>query len=588
MGPGRPPEDGELKALRSRVAELEQAAAQASADVRYLRAIDRVRGTAAGAEGLQQLLQDVLDELLELFACDRSWLLYPCDPDAPSWRVPMERARQEWPGAFALGIEVPMEEQAESVFREALEAGAPLAFDRTTERQVPEETVEAFGVRAQMVLAIQPHNDRPWLLGLHHCGTDHVWSAEEQRIFEGVGRHMANALDSMLLLRDLRSTEQQVARLQKMDAIGSLAGGVAHDFNNQLLVVLCYADMIREHGSIPDSVSEHAASVLEAAEKAADLTRQLLAFSRRSVLEPRVVDLCDLVESHASFLTRAVGPRVALELAPLPRPQRVLVDEHQIEQVLVNLVTNARDALPDGGTVRITLEARDLRSPGADRPPEVPPGEYVALSVTDDGVGMDEVTAARVFEPFFTTKEQGKGTGLGLSTAYGVARQSGGTISVESAAGQGTTFVVLLPRRSDAEASSDELRTLAGSRTGGHERILLVEGHEEVARVSARVLRSGGYRVTTVTEPAEALMLLEDADEPIDLMVTDVVMRGLDGVELARRAMAIRPGLRVSFTTGYSTAAIERLRMGGSSTRVLQKPYVPARLLEHVRAVLDG
>ena len=581
-------EQSEIEALRSRVAELETTAAAAAADVRYLEALHRVRSRATEAEDLQSLLESVLDELLDLFACNRAWLLYPCDPDAPSWRVPMERTGAEWPGAFALGVEVPMDEGASAVFAESLQESAPLPYDRTTERSVPEEHVRAFAIQSQIVLALHPHHDKPWLLGLHHCGTDHVWSADEERTFAGIGQQIADALASMLLLRDLRSTEQQVMRLQKMDAIGSLAGGVAHDFNNQLLVMLCYADMIRDVSGLPDGVAAHAESVLEAGERAADLTRELLAFSRRSVLEPRVVDLCSLVRSHESFLRRAVGPGVIIETGGAEAGLSSRVDPHQVEQVLVNLVTNARDALPRGGTVRLEVAARRFADNDGARPHELPAGDYVELSVRDDGVGMDAATAARVFEPFFTTKDQGKGTGLGLSTAYGVVRQSGGTIAVESVRGQGTTFRVLLPRSAATDDTAPRGAASAAGLPGGNESILVVEPHGGVAQVCARVLRSGGYRVITVESPADALARMDEGDRSFDLLISDVVMRGMDGLELAEAALKRQPGIKISFSTGYSSDAIERLRQAGSANRILQKPYLPARLLEHVRDALDS
>ena len=573
----------EVAALQQRIHTLEAATAAARSDVRFLAAMEQVSRRMRGASNLEQLLESALDELLDLFACDRAWLLYPCDPAAESWSVPMERARPEWPGAFALGVTVPMDDGAAAVFETALDEGEPVPYDETTDRSVPEDVHVAFGIRAQLVVAIHPHNDKPWLLGIHHCADDHVFGPDELRIFAGLGQRIGEALDSMLLLRDLRESERGVAQLQRMQAIGSLAGGVAHDFNNQLLVIVCYADLLR--GSLGAGAAEYLDHVLRAGERAAKLTRQLLAFSRRSVLEPRPVDLGAMVEEGIEFLGRAVGSTIVVDFVPSPAAV-ARVDPAQIEQVLVNLVTNARDAMPAGGTIRISSGRRSFGADDVARPGELDPGAYAFIEVADDGTGMDGATMARVFEPFFTTKEHGKGTGFGLSTAYGVARQSGGTLTVESTVGQGSTFRVWLPESPDEEVASSGRFAPVG--VGGSERILMVDDLEEVADIAIRVLGREGYRVTALSHPSAALEAIEAADLPFDLLLTDVVMAGMDGVELARRAVEIQPSLKVSFSTGYSTQAVERLREAAATRRILQKPYLPAQLLAHVRAALDA
>ena len=571
----------EVEALTRRVAELEVANARAMADVQFLHSMERIGRCMRSESDLEALLRSVLDEILDLFGCDRAWLLYPCDPDAEFWGVPMERTVAEFPGVFALGVQVPMDEGASAVFAEARSVEHCLPFDPTTERQVPEEVGKAFGVRSQLALAIHPHNDKPWLLGLHHCRTEHVFTPLELRTFEGVGKRIAEALDAMLLLRDLRESEQQVTQLQRMQAIGSLAGGVAHDFNNQLLVILCYADLLRSQGGEGGEFLDH---VIEAADRATGLTRQLLAFSRRSVLDPRPVDVGRIVQESIGFLARAVGPAIELQAGTRAEGAVANVDPHQLEQVLVNLVTNARDAMPRGGVIQIATSV-DRRRTG--RPPELGPGAYVRLVVKDAGTGMDEETRRRVFEPFFTTKEHGAGTGLGLSTAYGVARQSGGTLTVESTLGEGSTFTVWLPHTNEVPTdATGGHATVRGE--GGTERVVVIDDLAEVADVASRVLRSRGYDVITARSPAEALAAIADRSRQVDLLLTDVVMAGTDGVALAEEALRLLPSLRVTFSTGYSSHVVERLRNAGATRKVLQKPYLPADLLAHVRAVLDA
>ncbi len=567
--------------LQLRIRELEANAASAASDVRFLATMERVGRLTRGAADLDQLLERVLDELLAIFACDRAWLLHPCDPDAPSWGVPKERTAPAWPGVFALGVQIPMDEGAAAVFREALAAAGALPYDETTERKVPDEIGVAFAVQAQMVVAIRPHSGPAWLLGLHHCGAPHVWTRQEQRIFEGVAERIADALDALVLLRDLKRSERQVAELQRADALGSLAGGVAHDFNNQLLVILCYAEMLREElGEGAGDCLEH---VLGAAEQAAGLTRQLLAFSRRAVLEPRPVDLSAMVRGSAELLRRAVGAAITLQTDVADEPLVGTVDPAQLEQVLVNLVTNARDAIAGGGTITIRTSARRIAE-GEPGPRGLAPGDYALLSVTDNGHGMDRETQRRVFEPFFTTKERGKGTGLGLSTAYGVARQSGGTLGVESELGTGTCFTLWLPA-SDDDPQSQSGRHRPIHAEGGSEAVLLVEPEEEVRRVTARVLRGRGYRVFEATDGEAALAMLRGED--IDLLVTELVLPGIDGVELATRALKLRPSLKATFATGYSPPSVQRLRTSGATRRILQKPFTPAELVDHVRSVLE-
>ena len=569
--------------LRARIAELEAANAAAAADLRFLDAMELVARALRQSSDLEEMLRAVLDQILEIFACDRAWLLHPCDPEAAEWGVPMERAREGWPGAFRLGMRVPTDEDAAAVFAEALGTDRALAYDESSGRSMPEEVAVAFGVQTQMAIAIRPSNGPAWLLGIHHCATAPVYTAAEQRMFEGIADRMADALDSMLLLRDLQERERQIAQLQRAEAVGALAGGVAHDFNNKLLVILCYAELLREElpGGHP-----YIDQVVGAADGAADLTRQLLAFSRRAVLQPRPVDLGAIARSSAGLLRKAVGVGVQLRVSEAPERAVGLADPGQLEQVVVNLVINARDAMPDGGTISIETGAVDLDAADPDRPPELTTGRYATLDVVDDGAGMDEATRERIFEPFFTTKERGKGTGLGLSMAYGVARQSGGTLTVSSAPSEGSRFRVWLPATDQPSAEVSGGFAPVSSR-GGTERLLLVDAEAGVGEVTARVLRGRGYDVTFASSSAEALALLQ-AGERFDLLLTEVLLSGLDGVELGQQALALQPSIQLTFSTGYSGVAIERLRTSGAARRLLQKPYTPDRLLAHVRGVLDG
>ena len=565
-----------IETLQTRINELEAVNAAAAADLRFLDAMERLGSVLRRAPDLDAMLQSALDALLGIFDCDRAWLLYPCDPHAASWGVPMERTKPEWPGVFAFGVDVPMDDGAAAVFREALATDGPLPYDATTERSVPPEVGQAFGVRSQIAIALRPHNGQAWLLGLHHCADDHVYTAGEQRIFSGLADRLADALDVMLLFRDLREREHQIAGLQRAEAIGELAGGVAHDFNNKLLVILCYAELLRDQlGSHP-----FIDQVVSAADGAASLTKELLAFSRRAVLQPRPTDLRASAHTAASLLGKAVGSAITLEPPPAGVPIVGLVDPAQLEQVIVNLVMNARDAMPDGGTVTLRTERMDVQGD-----PALADGSYAVLTVADDGIGMDEATRQRVFEPFFTTKERGHGTGLGLSTAFGVARQSGGILSVESEPASGSSFQLFIPSSDQPAADRSGAYAAVGVK-GGRERVLLLDSDQEVAEVTAQILQSNGYAVRTAGTAAAALELVRT--QPFDLLIAEVALAGLDGVRLETEVKELDPTVTVTFTTGYTNAVVEQLRAAGAARRLLQKPYTPERLLRHVRMVLDG
>jgi signal transduction histidine kinase len=392
-----------------------------------------------------------------------------------------------------------------------------------------------------------------------------------------------------VILEDItehRLLENQLRQAQKMEAIGRLAGGVAHDFNNLLTAIFGYADLLREELPEGSSARQDTEEIRKAAERAAGLTRQLLAFSRQQVLEPVVVNLNDLVEEFDKMLRRLIGEDVALRTAPAPDLGNVRADPGQLQQVLMNLVVNARDAMPTGGELLIETANADLTDAYAELHQPVIPGSYVMLAVSDTGIGMNADTRARIFEPFFTTKEKGRGTGLGLSTVYGIVKQSGGYIWVYSEPGRGTTFKVYLPRV-DAPARTAEqprgTRTLAGTET-----ILLAEDDDMLRPLTKGLLRKLGYVVLQAANAEEALEAAARHDGPIHLLVADVVMPGASGRELARRLADSRPHTKVLYVSGYTDDAIVRHGMLEPGLAFLQKPFTPDTLARKVREVLDG
>jgi hypothetical protein len=393
----------------------------------------------------------------------------------------------------------------------------------------------------------------------------------------------------MVLANDIterRRLEEQFRQTQRMEAVGQLAGGVAHDFNNLLTVITGYCELLFQ--SLADRIPElrRVQEIHRAAARAAGLTRQLLTFSRKRTLEPRVLNLDTVVQGMAPMLSRVLGEHVHLNTPRAPLLGRVKADPGQIEQVVMNLAINARDAMPDGGTLTIALA--DVELDAAPRGIEVAlrSGPHVMLAVSDTGCGMDAATRVRIFEPFFTTKEVGKGTGLGLATVYGIVQQSDGAIQVESEPGRGTTFRIYLPRVASAAADGDAAVALTRAASGG-ETVLVVEDEQAVRTLEVEVLARHGYHVLVAGDAQEALALEERCEEPIALLVTDVVMPGRSGRELAQEFVRRRPGTRVLYVSGYANDAFASGNLLEAGTCFLQKPFSPEALAHKVRDILD-
>jgi two-component system, cell cycle sensor histidine kinase and response regulator CckA len=386
-------------------------------------------------------------------------------------------------------------------------------------------------------------------------------------------------------ITDRRRLEEQFLQAQKMEAIGRLAGGVAHDFNNLLTAILGYTDLLLQQVGPGDSMRDDLEQIQNAGDRAAALTRQLLAFSRRQMLEPKIIDINVTIRHLEKMLRRVLGEDVLLVTSLDPDLDLVRADPGQLEQVIVNLVVNSRDAMPSGGTITIetrgtVLEgARDLGRYAIDK------GSYVVLEVRDTGTGMEPATLARIFEPFFTTKEKGRGTGLGLATAYGIVKQSGGYIACDSEPGEGTRFQIYLPRSYDRPEEADSGKRGGRDSLRGTETVLLVEDEEGVRRLSRRLLEAHGYHVLEASGGEEALEFAARYPDPIHLLLTDVVMPGLSGPEVAGQIRALRPLIKVLFMTGYSDSTVTGL---SPDAPLLQKPFTPDALAHRVRETLAG
>jgi two-component system cell cycle sensor histidine kinase/response regulator CckA len=390
-------------------------------------------------------------------------------------------------------------------------------------------------------------------------------------------------------ISERRVLEAELRQAQKMEAVGRLAGGIAHDFNNILTVIVNYADLLLQEVGAEAPIRADLEEILGAGQRAARLTRQLLAFSRRQILQPQLIDVREIVDSMQAMLHRVIGEDIRLETIRAETGPLVRADPGQIEQVILNLAVNARDAMPTGGTLRFAVGSRRLSSHDVEHHPGAAAGDYLVLSATDTGHGMPPESVARIFEPFFTTKEVGKGTGLGLSTVYGVVQQSGGFITVESAVGVGTTFRIFLPQwTGDDSAVRDLSPEPEPLQATGRESILLVEDDAAVRAVARRVLEQHGYRVLEATNGRQALELLERGGAPVDLVLTDYVMPELGGRALVERLPALGLAPAILYMSGYADDAV---LMRGDLPRAMgfvQKPFTGERLLAHVRQVLQA
>jgi len=425
------------------------------------------------------------------------------------------------------------------------------------------------------------------------------WKRRDQRLITvrlsgrvlGTENRRASGLEVIAEdVTERRALEEQLRQAQKIEAVGQLAGGMAHEFNNYLGIVLGYSELLLEEAGATEGLRRNVAEIKAATQRAASLTRQLLALSRRQVLEPKVLDVNTVVWETHKLLRRVIPENIDLIPVLEPNLQPVKVDPAQIQQILINLVVNARDAMPKGGKVVIETANVELDEEYAGRHIEVQPGPYVMLAVSDNGSGIDEPTQARIFEPFFTTKQEGKGTGLGLSTVYGIVRQSGGHITVESALREGTRFRIYLPPTAIAELEvevEDDTPPMQPEILSGTETVLVVEDQPALLRLISVCLEKRGYTVLAAEDGTEAIQILENNPGAIDLVVSDIMMPKLNGLELREKAKLLRREMRFLFISGYAEDTIGRTEHLPQDAGYLEKPFLPIELTRKVRELLN-
>jgi signal transduction histidine kinase/CheY-like chemotaxis protein len=444
-----------------------------------------------------------------------------------------------------------------------------------------ESYLEPVGIRSVLDVLVRVNGAVIGVLSLG-SSTSREWTLEEQDFAASV----AGLVSLAVVTEERFGLEDRLRQVQKMEAIGVLAGGVAHDFNNLLTAILGYCELVNFGVADRVEVQEHVHEIKNAAERAASLTRQLLAFSRKQVMNPKTLDLDALVNGVSRMLQRVIGEHIHVIIRSRREHTFVNADPSQLEQVLLNLAVNARDAMPSGGRLTIETNAVVLADSGPSRPHELAPGAYVTLTVSDTGTGIDQATLPRIFEPFFTTKRIGEGTGLGLATVYGIVQQSGGHIAVSSIVGRGTTFEIYLPAAPGPDASTLSTDVIGGAPTGSGEVILVCEDEPMVRALTVQFLRHLKYTVLGASHPGEALALCESHSGRIDLLLTDVLMPEMNGRELYRFLSRTRRDTAVLYMSGYTESGIVQGGVLEADTAFLPKPFTLVQLAHAVRNVL--
>ncbi len=812
------------------ITERQQVERERLANLRFFESMDKVNRAILSAHDLEEMMRELLEVVLSIFDCDRAFLLYPCDPASPTWTSPMEVHKPEYPGVRDLKLEMPMDPQVAETLRIQLAVDGPVTFGPGTPHALPEDVSEQFGFKCFMSMAIYPRTGSPWQFGMHQCGYARIWTAEEMRVFEAIGRRLADSLSSLLSYRDLRKNEEfldnvvehipdmlfvkdaqtlrfvrfnkageqlvgypreellgktdhdffpreeadfftakdrqvldrkelvdipeeiiqnrsnekrilhtkkipildetgapqyllgisediterkqaeesirklsqaieqspvsivitdlagtiefvnakftqitgytfaealgqnprilksgeasveeysrlwetissggvwqgefrnrkkngelfreqatiapvrdadnvithyvavkediterkkleeQLRQAQKMEAVGQLAGGVAHDFNNMLGVIIGYAELALGKADRDDSLRKNLEGILAAGFRSSEITQQLLAFARKQTIAPEILDLNETVEGLLKLLRRLIGENIDLAWLPGAKLWPIKMDPSQIDQILTNLCVNARDAIDGVGRITIETQKADFDDAYCTEHKGFQPGEYVVLAVSDNGSGMDKPTMDKIFEPFFTTKGVGKGTGLGLATVYGIVKQNEGFINVYSEPGHGSAFKVYLPRHAEP-AGREPKATPEPQDLSGHETILVVEDEIMNLELVGLMLERYGYQVLTASSPGEALLTAKGHTGEIHLLLTDLIMPEMNGRDLAKEMTSLYPDMMCLFMSGYTKNVIAHHNVLDKDVHFIQKPFSVQILGAKVREVLDA
>jgi len=676
------------------------------ANLAFFESMDKVNRVLQGAHDLEKMMMDLLDVVISIFDCDRAYLLYPCDPESPTWTVPMERNKPGCPGLKNLKIAMPMDPQVAETFRILLAVDGPVAFGPKTPHALPVDVAEQFGIKSFLSMVIYPKTGSPWQFGMHQCADVRVWTAEETRMFEAIGRRLADGLSSLLTHRDLRQNEEfldevvehipnmifvkdaptlsfvrfnkagekllgypreallgksdydffpkheadyftkkdrqvldtkelvdipeetirtsdneerilhtkkipildetgkpqyllgisediteqkkleaHMRQVQKMEAIGQLAGGIAHDFNNILSAITGYTELSISMLEPESQLNNYLDQVLSASGRAKELINQILMFSRETDQELKPIQIAFPVREALKLIKASVPAPIEIRAKILSKAS-ALADPTQIHQIVMNLCTNAAHAMREKGgllDVRLTDIAIDHEGHRRDYP-DAKPGDYIRLTVSDQGHGIDAHYIHRIFDPFFTTKKIGEGTGMGLSVVHGIVKSYGGFIYAHSRLDEGSRFEILIPAQKGVEPPEAVCDI---SIPTGSESILFVDDEIMIVDIVRHMLQSLGYHVTARTSPIEAWEAFKNNPNGFDLVVTDMAMPKLSGMDLAEKIQRIRPGLPMVLCTGFNLDMDEAKLAARGFKDMIRKPILRRDVAMVVRKTLD-
>jgi PAS domain S-box-containing protein len=688
------------------ISERQRAELERLSNLKFFESMDRINRAIQSADNIQDMMKDLLDIVLSIFDCDRSFLMYPCDPESSTWRVPVERSKTEYQGAGDSNQEIPMDPQVAETLRVLLAADGPVCFGPDTPHELPRDASAKFGFKSFMSMAIHPRTGGPWQFGVHQCDHQRLWTEEEMRLFEAIGRRLADSLSSMQSLRDLRESERfldsvvehipnmifvkdaqtlrfvkfnqageqlvgysreellgktdhdffpkeeadfftakdrrvleskepvdipeeiihnrsneerilhtkklpilddggtpqyllgiseditdrkaleaQFRQVQKMEAIGQLAGGIAHDFNNILSAITGFTEISLSAIEPSSPVGEYLDQVMEACQRAKELINQILMFSREADKELKPIQV-SLPVKEALKLIRASLPATIEVRFRYDSQASALADPTQIHQIVMNLCTNAAHAMRDNGG-RLDVRLTDITIDRAlirKNYPDAKPGNYIRLLVSDEGYGIAPHHLHRIFDPFFTTKQKGEGTGMGLSVVHGIIKSYGGSIYVHSRLEEGCTIEILIPALERAKTSAPVSDTPIPT---GSESILFVDDETMIVQIVKKMLKALGYRVTARTSAIEALEAFKNNPDGFDLVVTDMMMPKMSGLDLAEKIMEIKPDLPIVLCSGFSIKINEDAVVRRSVRDFIYKPILRREIATVVRKVLD-
>ncbi len=684
-----------LLLLEKAETQRQEAREALKAHVYILENLNRIDKIIRSGTDTEMVMGQVLDAILDIFGCDRAWLLYPCDPDADYWSVPIERTCDKFPGAFEKNVQMPMTEDAAQAMREVLNTREPL--HGTLEPGEPEYDPEnQFDIRAYLILAIHPKVGRPWEFGLHQCSHPRIWTDQEVSLFKEVASRIEDTLSVLLILRNLKESEAKYrsimesmdegayicspdftikymnpaminiigrdatgercyqaihnldrqchwcdneeilkgqalkseyveskrgrtylvshapifhddkivsklavyrdvtdiklmeARLlqaQKMEAIGTLAGGIAHDFNNILSGIFGFSQLAKNHIHDPERAVSDIDNVLKGAKKATELVQQILTVSRKSPHHIQPLSIFLVIKESLKLLRASIPSTIRIKEDILSRAT-VMADPTKIHQVIMNLCTNAYHAMADsGGELTVTLKDVETGPEKRVAEADIPPGRYVRLEVRDTGHGIKPDILKKIFEPYFTTKDPGKGTGLGLAVVFGIVRESNGHIHVSSVPEEGTVFHVFLPiveKTADSHIRREEDRMISGS-----EHILLVDDEPAPLESAKQLLEELGYRVTAFQSAAAGLEAFNRQPDNFDIIITDMTMPGMTGLDFARKILELKPEQPTILCTGHSELVNREKALAIGIREFLEKPLIIDDLAKTIRTILD-